>query len=90
MLRTDLDPLPRRRVEPAAPGVGFAAAAQPVTASAIATGAEGLEAGPVQIHSNGFAMPAYRARPAGGRHFPVDPRELPGPISTEFVGFGYT
>ncbi len=71
MLRTDLDPLPRRRVEPAAPGVGFAAAAQPVTASAIATGAEGLEAGPVQIHSNGFAMPAYRARPAGGERLPV-------------------
>jgi len=71
MLRTDPDLLPRRRVEPALPGTGFAAAEQPITASAIATGVEGLEAGPVSIASNGFAMPAYRARPAGGGRLPV-------------------
>ena len=71
MLRTDPDLLPRRRVEPAPPGTGFAAAVQPITATAIATGVEGLEAGPVSIASSGLAMPAYRARPAGGERLPV-------------------
>ncbi len=71
MLRTDLDLQPRLRGEPALPGAGFAAAVQPITATAIATGSEGLEAGVVSIDSNGFAMPAYRAMPAGSKRLPV-------------------
>src|SRR6186997_3227728 len=49
MLRTDLDPLPRPRIDPEPPGRGFARAVQPITAAAIATGTEGLVAGPVMI-----------------------------------------
>ncbi|MEO5883374.1 MAG: dienelactone hydrolase family protein [Caldimonas sp.] len=71
MLRTDLDPLPRLRVEPEPPGRGVAKAVHPVVAAAVATGIEGLEAGPVTIDSNGFAMPAYRAKPAGGERLPI-------------------
>ena len=71
MLRTDLDPLPRLRVDPEPPGSGFARAVQPVVATAVATGAEGLVAGPVTIDSNGFALPAYRAMPVGGEHLPI-------------------
>ena len=72
MLRTDLDSPPRVRTDPAPPGHGFARAATPIVASsAVATGVEGLEAGPVTIDSNGFAMPAYRARPAKGERFPI-------------------
>jgi len=70
-MRYDPDLLPRRRSEPALPGAGFAAAVQPVTTTAVATGIEGLEAGPVTIDSNGFAMPAYRALPAGGERMPI-------------------
>ena len=71
MLRCDLDLLPHRRVEPGPPGAGFAAAVQPITATTVMTGAEGLLAGPVRIDSNGFAMPAYRAMLAGGERLPV-------------------
>ncbi len=45
---------------------GFAAAVQPVTAQAIATSAEGLIAGEVQVPASGGTLPAYRARPASG------------------------
>ena len=68
MLRTDPDPLPRRRTDP---GTGYARAVQPIMASAITTDGSGLEAGAVTIDSNGFAMPAYRARPAGGERLPI-------------------
>jgi len=71
MLRTDLDPLPRPRAAPEPPGSGFARAVQPIVATAVATGTEGLVVGPVTIDSNGFAMPAYRAMPAGGEHLPI-------------------
>ena len=72
MLRTDLDSPPRVRTDPSPPGRGFAMAATPIVASsAVATGVEGLEAGPVTIDSNGFAMPAYRAKPAKGERFPI-------------------
>ena len=72
MLRTDLDPLPRLRVDPEPPGSGFA------RGGAAGRGARrsrptptGLEAGAVTIDSNGFAMPAYRAMPAGGERLPI-------------------
>ena len=68
MLRTDPDPLPRRRTDP---GTGYARAVQPIMASAITTDSSGLEAGAVTIDSNGFAMPAFRARPAGGERLPI-------------------
>jgi carboxymethylenebutenolidase len=68
MLRTDPDPLPRRRTDP---GTGYARAVQPVTASAITTESSGLEAGTVTIDSNGFPMPAYQARPAAGERLPI-------------------
>ncbi|HEY5323955.1 MAG TPA: carboxymethylenebutenolidase, partial [Caldimonas sp.] len=61
MLRTDPDPLPRPRAAPEPPGSGFARAVQPIVATAVATGTEGLVAGPVTIDSHGSAMPAYRA-----------------------------
>jgi len=67
----DLDLLPRRRVEPVPFRTAFAAAVQPIAATALATGVEGLEAGSVTIDSNGFAMPAYQARPAGGDRLPI-------------------
>ena len=77
MLRTDLDPLPRLRVEPQAPGSGFArgGAAGRGDARSRPTAA-GLEAGAVTIESNGFAMPAYRAMPAGGERPADRPRRL--------------
>ena len=71
MLRTELDPQPRLRTAAPPPGRGFAMAVTPVASSTVATSSEGLEAGPVVIDSNGFAMPAYRARPAQGDRFPI-------------------
>ena len=52
-------------------GQGYAASVQPVTAQAIVTDAHGLAAGPVTIPVGDFAMPAYRAMPAGGTRLPV-------------------
>lgn len=50
----------------------YAAASQPVCAqSMIQTPADGLEAGFVTIDAEGFAMPAYRASPAGKTGLPV-------------------
>jgi carboxymethylenebutenolidase len=71
MLRNDLAIPPRLRKEAAPPGQGFAVAVAPVASSAVATSTEGLQAGAVTIDSNGFAMPAYRARPAKGERFPI-------------------
>jgi carboxymethylenebutenolidase len=50
---------------------GFAAAALPVSASTIITGAEGLEAGETVIPVADGTLPAYFARPAGTRMLPV-------------------
>jgi carboxymethylenebutenolidase len=51
---------------------GFAAAAQPVMAqTAIATDANGLDAGEVKIKTTDGDIPAYRAMPATGTGFPV-------------------
>jgi carboxymethylenebutenolidase len=53
-------------------GVGFALAAQPVTAqTVITTSASGLVAGEVQVKTADGMMPAYRARPANRVHAPV-------------------
>ncbi len=62
----------RRTVLHTALGLGYAAAAGPLMAqTAIATSAEGLDAGPVHYDSDGFQVPAYRAQPAGKRDLPV-------------------
>jgi carboxymethylenebutenolidase len=67
MLRTDLDPVPRH--SPASRG--HAHAVQPATATMVTTDSEGLVAGEVTIDSGGFAMPVYRAMPAGKTGLPV-------------------
>jgi carboxymethylenebutenolidase len=62
----------RREVIVTSLAVGFAAAVSPVSAdSVITTGAEGLTAGEVKIPVAGGEMPAYRAMPSKGGHFPV-------------------
>lgn len=51
---------------------GYALAVQPVAASAILTGAAGLDAGMIDFRAGGgFTMSAYRARPAGRKTAPV-------------------
>lgn len=50
---------------------GFALAASPLLAQAIATDADGLVAGEVQVPVAGGLMPAYVAHPAAGGPFPV-------------------
>lgn len=51
---------------------GYAALAQPVAASAIATPADGLDAGMVSFDAvGGTTLGAYRAKPAGKRDLPV-------------------
>ncbi|MFM2346390.1 MAG: hypothetical protein RL654_1143 [Pseudomonadota bacterium] len=53
-------------------GTGFAAAVLPVMAqTVVTTPADGLTVGEVTIDVDGFAMPAYRAAPAGGTRLPV-------------------
>ena len=50
---------------------GFALAVQPVSAEAIRTEADGLEAGEVAIPTADGKIPAYRARPEGAGPFPT-------------------
>jgi carboxymethylenebutenolidase len=77
MLESDVDsltptrPFNRRDFVRTAVGSGFAAAVLPVSAQTITTDTAGLTAGPVTIDSGGFAMPAYRAAPAGKTQLPV-------------------
>jgi carboxymethylenebutenolidase len=51
--------------------IGYALAAQPVSASAIATSADGLDAGMVNFPTGGIRMGAYRAKPKGKRNLPT-------------------
>jgi carboxymethylenebutenolidase len=56
----------------AALGVGYAAAAGPLSAQTVVrTPADGLVAGPVRFDVGGFQVPAYRAAPAGRTGLPV-------------------
>ena len=50
---------------------GFALAAQPTSAQAIATDSKGLTAGEVRIRVKGGEIPAYRAMPANGVDLPL-------------------
>lgn len=69
MLDNDID---RRGFIATAVGSGFAAAVLPVGAQTIATSHAGLTAGQVTIPAaGGFALPAYRAMPAGRSGLPV-------------------
>ncbi len=63
--------LTRRQVLVTSLATGFALAVQPVSAGTITTSAEGLEAGEVRVPVADGGIPAYRAMPARGRHFPV-------------------
>lgn len=77
MLKQDLDSLTptrafsRRDFVATTVGSGFAAAVMPVGAQTISTPADGLTAGPVSVPVGGFAMPAYRAQPAGKTGLPI-------------------
>ena len=55
----------------AAAAAGFALAAGPVSAEAIQTDTQGLDAGWVQVPAGDRSVPAYRAKPAGGGPRPV-------------------
>ncbi|MDY0106954.1 MAG: dienelactone hydrolase family protein [Giesbergeria sp.] len=62
----------RRTALQAALGAGYAVAAAPLMAqTAIATPADGLDAGTVHYTVGGFSVPAYRAAPAGKSGLPV-------------------
>lgn len=62
----------RRTVLQSAVGLGYAAAAAPLMAqTAVATPADGLDAGRIHYTVDGFQVPAYRAGPAGKTHLPV-------------------
>jgi carboxymethylenebutenolidase len=63
--------LTRRQVLVTSLATGFALAVQPVSAATITTSVEGLEAGEVRIPVADGEIPAYRAMPAEGEHFPV-------------------
>ncbi len=60
--------LTRRAFAVSALGAGFALAVRPVSAGAIATPLDGLDAAEVKIPVEGGELPGYRARPAGGRN----------------------
>ena len=62
----------RRTALQSALGLGYAAAAAPLMAqTAVATPADGLDAGRIHYTVDGFQVPAYRAAPTGKTHLPV-------------------
>jgi carboxymethylenebutenolidase len=65
-------PFNRRGFIVSALGAGFALAVQPVMAqSAISTDSKGLVTGEIKVAAGGGEMPAWRAQPDKGSHFPV-------------------
>ncbi|MBM4216484.1 MAG: dienelactone hydrolase family protein [Gammaproteobacteria bacterium] len=66
-----LDGLDRRGFVTAALIGGFATAALPISATTITTNTSGLEAGETRIPVSDGVLPAYFARPAVGKNFPV-------------------
>lgn len=77
MLKPEIDslvphvPFDRRTFIKATLSSGFAAAVLPVSAQAIHTDSEGLEAGEVSVRSGNVSIPAYRAQPRSRTHLPV-------------------
>lgn len=63
--------LDRRDFVTTALASGFAAATLPIHAAAISTDLEGLEAGEVKVPVRDGELPAYVAKPAGGKNLPV-------------------
>jgi carboxymethylenebutenolidase len=61
----------RRAILVSGLSAGFALSVQPVAATAIVTGEEGLVAGDVSIPVADGRIPGYCARPAGGANLPV-------------------
>lgn len=62
----------RRTTLKVALGIGYAAAAMPVTAwTAIKTSDEGLKSGQTSFEVNGFKVPAFYAAPQGKTGLPV-------------------
>ncbi|HEX7374157.1 MAG TPA: dienelactone hydrolase family protein [Steroidobacteraceae bacterium] len=61
----------RREILVTTLATGFALATQPVSAQTITTDTAGLTAGEVKIPVADGEIPAYRAMPAQGKHFPV-------------------
>ena len=61
----------RQLIVTAAFASGFALAVQPIAASAVMTGAEGLITGTVKIPAKDGEVSAYRAMPATGGKFPI-------------------
>jgi carboxymethylenebutenolidase len=62
----------RRTVLQSAAGLGYATAAAPLMAqTAVATPADGLDAGRIHYTVDGFQVPAYRAAPTGKTGLPV-------------------
>jgi len=61
----------RREILVTSLATGFALATQPVSAQAITTDTDGLTAGEVKIPVADGEIPAYRAMPDKGKHFPV-------------------
>jgi carboxymethylenebutenolidase len=51
--------------------IGYALAAQPVSAAAITTSSDGLDAGMVSFPTGGIKMSAYRAKPKGKTNLPT-------------------
>jgi carboxymethylenebutenolidase len=66
--RTDFS---RREFVVTSLAVGFAVAAQPVSADTITTDTKGLEAGEVKIPVHDGTIPGYRAMPSEGGNFPL-------------------
>ena len=64
-------PLPRRGVLAGGLIAGFTLATERVLAQAIHTGADGLDAGATEVPTSDGHVPAYYARPQGGRVVPV-------------------
>jgi carboxymethylenebutenolidase len=66
-----MDDITRRTFAATSLVAGFTLAAGPLRAGAIITDANGLVAGEVKVPVSDGAIPAYRARPATGAHWPV-------------------
>ena len=61
----------RRTIVVTSLAAGFALSVQPVAAGTISTDAAGLETGEVRIAVEGGEIPAFQARPSGGKNLPV-------------------
>ena len=64
-------PVTRRAFVVTTLAVGFALAAQPLSAGTLVTESTGLKAGEIEIPTRDGRMPAYRAMPANGHALPV-------------------